>query len=212
MGGCPSSCFGLRSVNTNDLPCAHDHKKNGALFQDTIDRGIDIAVMQEAGINWAEMPCRHCWQARLDQKFQCHKSKTHFKHDECDQTGNWQQWGGTGAFTHGKLCHCSMGAGGDKANLGRWTWARHQGKGGLVLRVVGTHIPGKSNLAGSAWQQQKLVCRHAPTIDPPAWPFLKISATNCKNVWTWGIKSLWEVMSTNTSHMMASHCHSANST
>ena len=34
-----------------------------------------------------------------------------------------------------------MGAGSDKAKLGRWTWARYRGKGGVVLRVVSIYQP-----------------------------------------------------------------------
>ena len=48
-----------------------------------------------------------------------------------------------------------MGAGGDESGLGRWTWARYQGKGGIKLRVVSIYIPNDNKSAGSVWQQQK---------------------------------------------------------
>ncbi len=62
-------------------------------------------------------------------------------HNKHDITGNRKQWGGTGVMSHGKMKHFGMGAGIDKAQLGRWTWARHRGKGGIVFRIVSIYQP-----------------------------------------------------------------------
>ena len=130
---CPTSCFRLGCININNLPYLSDDKKNAELLRDIVDHGIDIALMQEIGINWSAMPRQHSWLSRVEHKFHHYKIKTQLQYNRHDKTGNWRQWGGTGIITHGKLYHCSMGAGGDASGLGRWAWARYQGKRGITL-------------------------------------------------------------------------------
>ena len=59
-------------------------------------------------------------------------------------------------MAHGKLKHFKMGAGVDKAGLGRWTWARFRGSNNIVLRTVSIYLPNQTEQwEGSVWNQQK---------------------------------------------------------
>ena len=73
-----------------------------------------------------------------------------------DDTYTAKQWGGTGIVSYGRMSFYSMGAGTDKLGLGRWTWARYRGKGGVVLRVVSIYQPCKNKYgAQSVYAQHK---------------------------------------------------------
>ncbi|MCA1807669.1 MAG: hypothetical protein LC687_07470 [Actinobacteria bacterium] len=59
-------------------------------------------------------------------------------------------------MANGKISYFSMGSGNDETGLGRWTWARYHGKGGVVLRCVSVYQP-TANKTGtqSVYQQHK---------------------------------------------------------
>ena len=62
-------------------------------------------------------------------------------------------------MTYGLLAHATAGAGSDKAKLGRWTWARYQGRQGTFLRCVSIYRPCPRNNGAetvAAQQQQYL--------------------------------------------------------
>ena len=49
-----------------------------------------------------------------------------------------------------------MGAGTDPTGLGRWTWSRHRGKGGIQLRIVSIYQPCRNTTGAlSVWNQHK---------------------------------------------------------
>jgi hypothetical protein len=84
------------------------------------------------------------------------------------------QWGGTGVMCRGKLKHYAMGAGGDPSGLGRWTWARVQGKGGIVLRYVSVYCSCKNKTSMIAvWTQHKTYLQEQNNDRVPRQAFLK---------------------------------------
>ena len=109
--------------------------------------------MQEVGLNWSLLTRKNNWQTRVDRSLKYYKTRTKLGFNTLDKTGNVRQWGGTGVFSHGKLFHYSAGAGCDP--LGRWTWAKYQGKGGVTLRVISIYRPCSSKEENSVFQQQK---------------------------------------------------------
>ena len=86
---------------------------------------LDLAMFQETGVNWSIIPGQDQFQTRLDSYFEPGQRASYMGYNKHDITGNLRQWGGTGVMAHGKLKHFCMGAGADKSNLGRWTWARY---------------------------------------------------------------------------------------
>jgi hypothetical protein len=71
------------------------------------------------------------------------------------------QWGGTGILLFDEARHRTVGSlGSDPENLGRWTWARIQGREGHHVRVVAAYKPCKNQQnEGSSYQQQLLYFR-----------------------------------------------------
>ena len=99
--------------------------------------------MQEVGVNWALVgPNNQLWK-RIKEGFEYPKVRVSC--NEHDVSLSKKQWGGTGIITQGKLSHYPLGAVADLTGLGRWTWARYQGKGNMALRVVSIYQPCANN-------------------------------------------------------------------
>ena len=114
------------------------HKDNGALFQDMINHNLDVALLQELGINWDYVGFQEGLQARLDEWMEPGQTKSVAACNRKDAVKKELQWGGTGVVAHGKMSHFVMQTGVDKLGLGRWSWMRFRGRGSVVLRVVAT--------------------------------------------------------------------------
>ena len=134
-------CFRVGSGNIDNLPLCKGEPKNDSLFQAIINFEIDQLMLQETGVNWSVTAGKDQFQQRLNEYFEPDQTSSYMSHNQHDKTGNRKQWGGTGTLTHGKLKHFGMGAGTDKAQLGRWTWARFRGKGGIVFCTVSMYQP-----------------------------------------------------------------------
>ena len=146
----------LHCLNVNNLPLYRGEPKDKSLFNSIRKYSSDILLLQEIGVNWSRTAQRDQWSQRLLADFDPSQTKTKYSHNVHDMSCVRRQWGGTGIATFGKLAHYTMGAGSDKAKLGRWTWARYRGKGGVVLRVVSVYNP-CSNKTGelSVYAQHK---------------------------------------------------------
>ena len=143
-------------MNIANLDNTKGSSKDQQLFQDITNWELDILALQEVGVNWSVVPYNDQLQQRLDQWFEPGSTKSFLSHNRHANTNNTGQWGGTGIMTRGKLRHYAMGAGSNKAKLGRWTWAKYRGKGGIVLRVVSIYRPCKNTSgAQTVWLQQK---------------------------------------------------------
>jgi hypothetical protein len=124
--------------------------------------------MQEVGCNWSHLPKDQSFQDRLKRALGPQDSRSTFRHNIHDQAGTIRQWGGTGVLCRGKLHHYTMGTGGDATGLGRWTWARIRGKGGMVLRYASVYCPCENKSGKIAvWTQQKTYLQtHNDDRDP----------------------------------------------
>jgi exonuclease III len=131
----------IASINIDNLPPFREQPKDEALFQATADLEIDVLLLQETGINWSSLGQTDQFQSRLDNWFEPGQTSCYMSHNRQDMNRDVHQWGGTGVMAHDKIKHYSMGAGSDKAKLGRWTWARYRGQGGMVWRVVSIYQP-----------------------------------------------------------------------
>ena len=144
------------SLNPGGLRLEARNSKETALFQSIREHEIDIAMLQELGCNWPKLSRPDQWRERVNKAFNPKCTRTRCFHNIHDKTGNRHQWGGTGILTHGPMAHQAMGSGGDKSQLGRWTWARYRGKNGMILRCVSIYrpVPNDSGDA-SVWSQHK---------------------------------------------------------
>lgn len=148
--------FRVGCININNLPVNKDEDKNGAFFTDTANYQLDILLMQEIGINWSLCKRKDSFQERLNEWYEKGQSCSKMGWNVHDITGNLQQWGGTGILSQGKIKHFVAEGGTDKMELGRWTWSRYRGKGGIMFRAVSIYQP-RENTDGqkTVWSQQK---------------------------------------------------------
>lgn len=151
-----SSFLRLLSLNLNNLPVKFKQPKEVALFQAILSHEIDVVMLQKLGLHWSNLPRALQWRARVEEHLNPQCTRTRCSHNAHDLTGTRVQAGGTGIIAHDKVSHFSLGSGSDKANLGRWTWSRFRGKGGMVLRVVSIYRPcGNSGGERTAWAQHQ---------------------------------------------------------
>jgi exonuclease III len=164
--------FRLASINLNNS--LQDIEGDERLFRAIQELEIKLLCMQEVGCNWTHIPRSKAFQQRLNDTFGPHDTRSCFRHNIHDLTGTRLQWGGTGILCKGKLKHYAMGSGGDQTGLGRWTWARTRGKGGMVLRVVSVYCPCK-NKRGTivVWAQHKIYLQERNDDREPRNAFLE---------------------------------------
>jgi exonuclease III len=126
------------------------------LFRAIQEKEIKVLLMQEVGCNWFQIDKEQCFQARMKAMMGPQDAKSSFRHNIHDKAGTIRQWGGTGVLCRGKLHHFTMGSGGDATGLGRWTWARIRGKGGVVFQYASVYCPCENKSGKIAvWTQQK---------------------------------------------------------
>jgi hypothetical protein len=123
----------LGCINIDNLATYLNDDKHAALFTAINNYGIDITLMQELGIDWSANPRDDGWQARVSESLETSQTKSYMGYNKQSITKDARQWGGTGILSYGKIAHFAMGAGQDKAKLGRWTWTRYRGKDGVAL-------------------------------------------------------------------------------
>jgi hypothetical protein len=107
-------------------------------------------------------------QQRLNGTFGPYDTRAVLRHNAHDLTGTVRQWGGMGVILKGKIKHYIKDSGGDPTGLGRWTWVRIQGKGGVVLCYVSIYSPCKSKGGAlTVWSQHKIYLQaHNDDRDP----------------------------------------------
>jgi len=118
-----------------------DSAKEAELFEAIKKYNTSIILLQEIGLNWSRIPQSKQWWKRVETHIDKNQVKTRMAHNTNDYSTQQFQWGGTGILSYGKISHYSMGSGVDKSGLGRWTWARYRGRGGVVLRCVSVYMP-----------------------------------------------------------------------
>jgi exonuclease III len=155
MTGNNGSCIRFGSINLNNM--LQTSEGDERLFREIYRRGIQALALQEVGCNWSIMGRHQALQQRLNDTFGPYDTRAIVRHNVHDLTGTSRQWGGTGIILKGKIKHYNKGSGGDPTGLGRWTWIRLQGKGGVVFRYVSIYCPCK-NKDGvlTVWSQHKV--------------------------------------------------------
>ena len=134
----------------------------------------DVTLVNDVGLNWANIPVQDQWPERAGD---AGLPPAHFKislnaHEKNDDL---VQYGGTGIVLMDEAKPRMFGKmGSDPSNLGRWTWAKIQGRHGYFLRVVAAYQPVVNNAdTGSACQQQKRYFRHKESWECPRKLFVK---------------------------------------
>jgi len=117
-------CFRLACGNIHNITAQPQEAACEELCRSIANLGLDVVLLQEMGVNWSVMGYTDQFQQRMNEWFEKGQTCSYASHNTHDLTGNKNLWGGTGIFTQGKLKYYAMGAGSDKAKLGRWTWAR----------------------------------------------------------------------------------------
>ena len=84
---------------------------------------INLAFMQELGLNWSALGDSQQWRKRVEYELDSTETRTRCSHNSRSNISEWRQWGGTGMLAHGLISHFAAGSGGDKTGLGRWTWS-----------------------------------------------------------------------------------------
>ncbi|CAB9522814.1 unknown protein [Seminavis robusta] len=150
------------------MPLSSSEAKNSSFFTAVVNLQLDVTLMQEIGVNWSAVHRQDQWYERVKDQLEPQQTKSFMSFNRHDLTNTKHQWGGTGILSHGKLSHYSMGAGSDKAQLGRWTWARYRGKDNIVLRCVSIYQPCENKSeATSVWSQhRRYLQEHNDDRDP----------------------------------------------
>ncbi|MGL5936571.1 MAG: endonuclease/exonuclease/phosphatase family protein [Cetobacterium sp.] len=172
MGTVMDNHIRVGSINLNNT--LQNAEGDESLFRAIQELDIKILCMQEVGCNWSNLPRKQAFQQRLDRAFGPGETKSCCRHNVHDMTGTTRQWGGTGLMCKGKTRHYAMGVGGDKTGLGRWTWARIRGKGGIVFRYVSVYCP-CDNREGkiAVWSQHKVYLQNHNDDREPRKAFLE---------------------------------------
>ena len=67
-----------------------------------------------------------------------------------------RQYGGTVVFSNNQAAHRAISKGGDKSDLGRWSWTRYKGKGDSRLCVIAAYRPNPPTGSKSVYAQQNV--------------------------------------------------------
>jgi exonuclease III len=129
--------------------------KDQGICKTVKDLHIDILLMQELGVNWAKVSSENQWKARAGVYLDPSHTRSYMSHNTHSIQVSPLQAGGTGIMSYGRMAHIGAGAGSDKAKLGRWTWARYQGKNNSFLRCVSLYRPGKGQGEETVASQHK---------------------------------------------------------
>jgi hypothetical protein len=133
--------------------------------------------LNDVGLHWDNIPTHHQWQERSRNNLPPHKSK--FAYNQHGIMDSQVQWGDTGLLLMEEATHRTQGPmGTDPENLGRWTWAKIQGREGHIVRIVAAYKPCKNQQnEGSSYQQQLLYFRSRENFTCP----LKLFDTHLKH-------------------------------
>ncbi len=131
----------LVSLNLNNFAINPLDTSYTDFFAAVRKQEVDGLMLQETGINWTLARGMLRWQECIRKEFGLQRTKSKLGFNTNDETGNLKQWGGTAIVSIGSFCQSSRGSGVDPSGLGRWTWTRHQGKDGIVLRLVSLYRP-----------------------------------------------------------------------
>ena len=138
------------------LPTLAKADKSTQFLAQLTVRDPDVVLMNDIGLLWSSLPVEDQWYERsraspLPPTAHRFSYNTHEAYPD-----QLTQWGGTGIVLMKEAKPRLFGKmGSDHTNLGRWTWAKIQGRQGHFLRVVSAYQPVKNtSKTGSSYQQQ----------------------------------------------------------
>ena len=140
-------------VNLFRLPIIKHADRSTQFLANLKDFNPDAVLMNDVGLHWLNIPIEHSWAERTNVGFPLNIFR--FSYNTHEDKQEMVQWGGTGILTLDEFRPWTFQQmGSDPTNLGRWTWARIQGRHNMFIRLVSAYKPCKntSNL-GSSYQQ-----------------------------------------------------------
>ena len=154
-------------LNLQRLPLIKEADRSTQLM---INLGLyqpDVAMLNDVGIHWPSLLTAHSWEERTRGVLPFHRRR--FSYNIHDKSGEQVQWGGTGLLIFDQLKpRVFKDLGTDSDHLGRWTWARIQGREGTFLRIISAYRPVVNNQnEGSSYQQQKRYFRSKQKFEDP---------------------------------------------
>ena len=134
----------------------------------------DVTLVNDVGLCWPSLAPEDQWHERaLSAHMPRHVAR--FSINSHEITSEKVQWGGTGIILMGEARpRLFQKMGSDPTNLGRWTWAKIQGRNGHFLRVVSAYQPVKNTSeTGSSYQQQLRYFREQGVYECPRTLFVR---------------------------------------
>ena len=144
--------FRLCFQNINGLPVEAKNEKHQLLLSSMKEIQADYFGMIELNVNFNCIHPNSMWRERF--KIQQH---THHVYNQHSTSTAKKLYGGVGAILSDNATHRCLESGEDPSGLGRWTWSKLQGKGGMILRIVTAYRPiaDQSNRPGTVFSQQE---------------------------------------------------------
>jgi len=154
LGPKQSRVFRGISCQLGGLPINRSDPAYQQLLERLFEYQVDVAAMQEIGINFSKCPVAHQWKDRLmwNTIINPSKAKTIVAWNKTDLSNSVAQYGGTAILALTKTSHYAAGSGSDPTNLGRWCWTRYRGSRDVYFRIVSFYRPcdGPGNLTVAA--------------------------------------------------------------
>ena len=120
-----------------------------------IKKEIDIACWMELGLPWQKIRKKDRFPAKM--KSNGWDNQCIITLNNIHETSGNCQYGGTATMVFNELTSTIAGTGYDKTGLGRWSWIRFTGKGGVSTCVITAYCPctGSPNQPSTVYAQQK---------------------------------------------------------
>jgi hypothetical protein len=129
------------------------NSRHEELITDIITGEFDVLGLAEANVAWQNLQFEH----RPKERFRGVFETVHVVTANLNDT-NWnerRQFGGALTITKDETCHKIVASGNDFLHLGRWSWIKLRGKGGIHVRILAVYRPVRSSGFTTTYQEQK---------------------------------------------------------
>ena len=167
----PPNCFRFMLLNHGGFPVFMKEPKHSQLKQYLLKCNMDVIGLTENNLHWKNISVHERLHTRLFGWWETLQISSAYY--DTYPTVTRSQVGGTCVLSTGKAAHRVFQYGRDPRGLGRWSWTRYQGKGGITFRIAVGYRP-VPNQTGplSAWSQQKAFFQNIDIDDDPRTMFL----------------------------------------
>lgn len=129
----------IGNVNVNNFEVGTFENSKMDHFREFIRRyDFDVIGLQEHGLNLKRIPRCKRFDYLLRTENLLRVEAAHNVHEPGTAR---RQWGGTAVLAMGETATRITESGSDSTGLGRWTWFRFEGKGGVSTRIVSAYQP-----------------------------------------------------------------------